>query len=77
MLGYICRRRSANASPTPGCYTQPDWIDVDVDPADHCTVHHRGDIEAVAADVLACPLDRHRPLWELHLVDGLPAGRTG
>ena len=68
------RRRLAD--PRLG-YTQPDWIAVDVDPADHCTVHQGGDLEAVAADVLARPLDRHRPLWELHLVEGLPAGRTG
>ena len=58
-------------------YTQPDWIDVDIDPADHCTVHHSGDLEAVAADVLARPLDRRRPLWEVHIVEELPAGRTG
>ena len=58
-------------------YTQPDWIDVDVDPADHCTVHHSDDLQAVAADVLGRPLDRRRPLWELHVVEGLPAGRTG
>ena len=35
------------------------------------------DLEAVAADVLARPLDRRRPLWELHVVEGLPEGRTG
>ena len=58
-------------------YTQPDWIDVDVDPADHCTVHHSDDLQAVAGDVLGRPLDRRRPLWELHVVEGLPAGRTG
>ena len=68
------RRRLAD--PRLG-YTQPDWIDVDVDPADHCTVHQGGDLEAVAADVLARPIERHRPLWELHLIEGLPAGRTG
>ena len=68
------RKRLAN---TRLGYTQPDWIDVDVDPADHCTVHHSGDLEAVAADVLARPLDRHRPLWEMHVVEGLPDGRTG
>ncbi len=58
-------------------YTQPDWIDVDVDPADHCTVHRSADLEAVAADVVARPLDRSRPLWEVHLVEGLGKGRTG
>ena len=68
------RRRLAD--PRLG-YTQPDWVDVDVDPADHCRVHHSADLEAVAADVLARPLDRHRPLWEIHVVEGLPDGRTG
>jgi WS/DGAT/MGAT family acyltransferase len=68
--------RKRLADPRLG-YTQPDWIDVDVDPADHCTVHRTADLEAVAADVLARPVDRRRPLWELHVVEGLPAGRTG
>ena len=68
------RRRLAD--PRLG-YTQPDWVDVDVVPADHCRVHHSDDLEAVAADVLARPLDRHRPLWEIHVVEGLPDGRTG
>jgi WS/DGAT/MGAT family acyltransferase len=58
-------------------YTQPDWIDVDVDPADHCTVHRAVQLETVAADVLARPLDRCRPLWEMHVVEGLSDGRTG
>ncbi len=44
-------------------YTQPDWIDVEVDPADHCTVHTSGDLEGVVSDVLSRPLDRRRPLW--------------
>src|SRR5215207_3235175 len=58
-------------------HTQPDWIDVDVDPADHCTVHHNAHLEHVAAQVLSRPLDRRRPLWEIHVVEGLDAGRTG
>ena len=32
--------RKRLADPRLG-YTQPDWIDVDVDPADHCTVHRQ------------------------------------
>jgi WS/DGAT/MGAT family acyltransferase len=58
-------------------YTQPDWVDVDVDPGDHITVHNSADLEDVAAEVLARPLDRHRPLWEMHVVRGLPDSRTG
>ncbi len=68
------RKRLANARLG---YTQPDWINVDVDPADHIVVHDLADVEAVAARVLAQPLDRHRPLWELHVVPGLPGGRSG
>ena len=66
--------RKRLADPRLG-YTQPDWIDVDVDPADHCTVHRSGDLETVAADVVARPLDRSRPLWETYLVEGLEGGR--
>ena len=68
--------RKRLADPRLG-YTQPDWIDVDVDPADHCTVHRSADLEAVAAEVLSRPLDRTRPLWEAHIVEGLGNGRTG
>jgi WS/DGAT/MGAT family acyltransferase len=68
--------RKRLADPRLG-YTQPDWVDIDVDPADHLTVHKTADLEAVAADVLARPLDRHRPLWEMHVVEGLPDGRAG
>ena len=58
-------------------FAQPDWIDVAVDPVDHCTVHRSADLEGVAAEVLARPLDRRRPLWEVHVVEGLADGRTG
>src|SRR4051794_27807807 len=68
--------RKRLADPRLG-YTQPDWIDVDVDAADHCTVHRGADLEGVVSDVLGRPLDRRRPLWELHVVEGLPGGRTG
>ena len=40
-------------------------------------MHRSADLEAVAADVVARPLDRSRPLWEVHLVEGLGKGRTG
>src|SRR6478736_3067399 len=83
-LAELIGRRLANlpalrkrlADPRLG-YTQPDWLDVDVDPDDHCIAHRSADLEAVVSDVLGRPLDRRRPLWELHIVEGLPAARTG
>jgi WS/DGAT/MGAT family acyltransferase len=35
----------------------------------------RGELGQVVADLLSRPLDRSRPLWELHLVDGLADDR--
>src|SRR6478735_6376022 len=83
-LSELIGRRLANlpalrkrlADPRLG-YTQPDWLDVDVDPDDHCIAHRSADLEAVVSDVLGRPLDRRRPLWELHVVEGLPGRRTG
>jgi WS/DGAT/MGAT family acyltransferase len=34
----------------------------------------RAQLEALAADVASRPLDRRRPLWEMHVVDGLADG---
>ena len=71
-------RRCANGWPTvASAYTQPDWIDVDVDPADHIERHDDGDLEKVAARVLSMPIDRNRPLWEMHVVPDLPQGPDG
>ncbi len=33
-------------------------------------------LDAVVADIAASPLDRHRPLWEIWVVDGLLRGRV-
>ncbi len=68
------RRRLAD--PRLG-YAQPDWMDVDVDPEDHITLDRPGPLEAAAATVLARPLDRSRPLWELHIVPDPAGDRTG
>src|SRR3954451_1355284 len=76
LLGPLRRRL---VEPRLG-YTQPDWLDVEVDPRDHIVVHEAegsDGLERISAAVLERPLDRRRPLWELHLVRGLPEGRTG
>ena len=67
-LHLVPALRKRLADPRLG-YTQPDWIDVDVDPADHCTVHRSADLEAVAADVLASS-----PRPQSAAVGGAPRG---
>lgn len=62
----------------------PSWVD---DPAfdldGHLFAHKveapggRAELCALAAQILARPLDRVRPLWELHVVEGLAEGRVG
>ena len=70
--------RCASGWPIPGWATpSPTGSTSTSIPATHCTVHRTDDLEAVAADVLGRPLDRRRPLWEMHVVEGLPDGRTG
>lgn len=34
------------------------------------------ELAGVVAEIAARPLDRHRPLWEFHVVEGLDRGRT-
>ena len=75
-LAQLPALRKRLANPRLG-YTQPDWLDVEVDPLDHCALHRSDDLEAVVSDVLGRPLDRRRPLWEMHVVEGLAGGRTG
>lgn len=62
----------------------PSWVD---DPAfdldDHVLRHlvgasgGRAELCEVTAQILARPLVRTRPLWELHVVEGLAGGRVG
>jgi WS/DGAT/MGAT family acyltransferase len=35
-----------------------------------------GELEEAVADLLARPLDRNRPLWEMHILEGLDGGRS-
>jgi len=35
----------------------------------------RSELESFVGQIVGLPLDRHRPLWEMHLVEGLEGGR--
>jgi WS/DGAT/MGAT family acyltransferase len=69
--------------PVPFDIGHPVWIeDPDFDLESHV---HRGAVRSpgtvhelaeVVADIASVPLDRSRPLWELHLLEGLEHGRA-
>jgi diacylglycerol O-acyltransferase len=75
-LGPLRRR----LVPVPGGVGNPRWVDAEPDLDRHVrrgAVPPPGSEQALAAyaaDVLARPLDRGRPLWELHVVEGLDGG---
>ncbi|HEX6311103.1 MAG TPA: wax ester/triacylglycerol synthase family O-acyltransferase [Acidimicrobiia bacterium] len=68
----------------PGHMHRPVWVD---DPGFELDAHlHRAtlpapggacDLEEFSADVLSRPLDRSRPLWEMHVLEGLEGGMVG
>jgi len=77
------RRYGQRAIPVPLALGHPTWED---DPAFAVHRHvHRwalpapgGELELREAveSLVAQPLDRERPLWEMHLIEGLDGGRT-
>src|SRR5581483_7777218 len=70
--------------PVPFNLGHPVWIedpDFDLDAHIHrSAVRSPGtmhELAEVVADIASRPLDRNRPLWELHLVEGLEDGKVG
>jgi diacylglycerol O-acyltransferase len=68
--------------PVPGGLGNPCWVEQEPDLDRHV---RRGavpapgserELAAYAAEVLARPLDRDRPLWEIHVVEGLEGGHV-
>ena len=75
------RRR---AVPAPFHLNHPLWVvDDDIDPRHHVFHHHlpagatMADLEDAIGEIASTPLDRSRPLWEVHLLEGLADGRLG
>lgn len=69
--------------PAPYHLGRPVWIDdPDFDLDAHISWRRapepggRRELAAIAADVLAVPLDRDRPLWDMTVVDGLDGGQV-
>jgi WS/DGAT/MGAT family acyltransferase len=72
------RRR---AVPVPHRISHPVWVEAPFDPADHirwCRAEPPGDrvvLAALVAEIAGTPLARHRPLWEIVVVEALADGR--
>lgn len=73
-----CRQRVREPA---GPLGRPVWIDdVRFQPHDHIHAlslpgYGMDDLDRAAADLLASPLDRSRPLWEVWVAEGLPEDR--
>jgi WS/DGAT/MGAT family acyltransferase len=80
-LGYA-RRFRQKLRAVPGRLAAPVWID---DEEFDLTYHVRqsalprpgdiGQLQELVARILSRHLDRHRPLWEMYLIEGLAGGR--
>jgi len=82
-LDQLPRLRQRLAFPPLGL-VRPAWVDDDAfDLAAHLHTLHlaspgsRAELCAAVEAVMAQPLDRSRPLWEAHLIEGLPDGLQG
>jgi WS/DGAT/MGAT family acyltransferase len=75
-------RYAQRAVPAPLGLGHPSWEDeCDLDVRDHVTRWSlpapggEAELRELVATLLAQPLPRERPLWEMHLIDGLDGGR--
>ena len=78
-----CRRCAGSSSTCPLGLDYPSWIedphfDLDFHVRDLALPPGAGDdkLAEQVARIVARPLDRSRPLWELYLIHGLPDGRV-
>ncbi|MDX6639175.1 MAG: diacylglycerol O-acyltransferase / wax synthase, partial [Solirubrobacteraceae bacterium] len=76
-LHLIPRYRQRLAQPTPGGLTNPVWVDDrSFDAGWHLRRSTTEDAARLLGQEMSRRLDRSRPLWEMSVVDGLPAGRA-
>ncbi|GAA4407818.1 WS/DGAT/MGAT family O-acyltransferase [Quisquiliibacterium transsilvanicum] len=78
---HLCPTFTRRLAPTPMGLAPPAWID---DPAVDLEYHvrrvdlpapgSREQLDECVAELHSRPLDRTRPLWEFHLIHGLPKG---
>ena len=77
------RRYAQRAMPVPLAAAHPTWEDdPDFDVREH--IHRwalpapgtEAQLSEICATLLAQPLERSRPLWEMHVLEGLEGGRT-
>ncbi|HMK62843.1 MAG TPA: wax ester/triacylglycerol synthase family O-acyltransferase, partial [Acidimicrobiales bacterium] len=66
--------------PSPLSLARPGWVDSQVDIRQHVFRHLRtggsmADVASFAAGMASIPLDRTKPLWAMHVVEGLQDGR--
>jgi hypothetical protein len=76
-------RLSERAVPSRGPVRRPRWEPVDVDLSYHVREQavaapaDMGAIEDAVSAVLASPMDLDKPLWDMHLLTGLPVEQFG
>src|SRR5512134_1915242 len=77
------RRYAQRAMHVPFSLGHPSWEDDPEFRVEHHVVRWglpapggEGELREAVAHLLAQPLDRSRPLWEMHLLEGLAGGRT-
>lgn len=83
-IGFVPRLRMRLAF-SPGQFGPPVWVDDELFELDHHVMAFAGDDEpltrkrfdALADGVLSVPLERSRPLWEIHLAPWLDDNTVG
>lgn len=86
MRGFIARRVNGipplhqRSVPMPMGLARPGWVDSDIDIRDHVVKRvlagaTLSDVASYAAGYAPKPLDRTKPLWAMHVIEGLEDGR--
>ena len=81
---HLIPRYAMRLDEAPLGIANPVWVDDDgFDPDRHVrrvalpAPGGRAELEELVGDLMSERLDRNRPLWQIHVVEGLAGGRTG